>query len=100
MALKFHNAMLEPSDEERSGLDAAHAAWLAAREGDSNDSEHEAAADLIDALMGFAQISDDGEPETEACTECGEPVDPLDGNPRDGMCGPCVHDAERSGWEG
>lgn len=56
MSLRFHNAMIEPTDEERGELDEAYERWLAAREGDSNDDEFAAANELIDQLMRLASI--------------------------------------------
>ena len=55
--LQFHNAMIEPTPEERAELNEAYQQWLAAREGDSNDAEFEAANELIDQLMNFASIT-------------------------------------------
>lgn len=108
MRLRFHNAMLEPEDAERDGLNAAYKAWIDAREGDSNDSEHEAAADLIEDLMGFAGIDvdddtdeeedeDDSGPENP-CSQCGQGIGD-DIHAGHGMCASCLHDAIRSGWE-
>lgn len=56
MSLQFHNAAIEPSPEERAELNEAYASWLAAREGDSNDDEFEAANELIDQLMRLASV--------------------------------------------
>lgn len=76
MSLQFHNAMLEPSDEERAELDEAHARWLAAQEGDSNDDEFAAANLLIDQLMQFASITaeDDEEEDEEEDPRAGLPL--------------------------
>lgn len=108
MRLRFHNAMLEPEDAERAGLNAAYRDWIEAREGDSNDSEHATAADLIEALMGFAGIdvdddSDDSEEDHESgpenpCSQCGQDIGD-DVHAGHGMCASCLHDAVRSGWE-
>jgi hypothetical protein len=63
MSLRFHNAMIEPTDEERGDLDEAYQRWQAAREGDSNDDEFEAANALIELLMQFAAIDYEEEDE-------------------------------------
>lgn len=63
MSLRFHNAGVEPTDEEREALDEAHKRWLAAREGDSNDDEFAAANELIELLMDFASIDYEEEEE-------------------------------------
>lgn len=34
-----------------------------------------------------------------SCAQCGEEISPLDVHAGWGMCGPCTHDALRSGWE-
>lgn len=34
-----------------------------------------------------------------SCRECGDALDPADFHAGHGMCGPCLHDALRSGWE-
>jgi len=56
MSLRFHNAMIEPTDDEREELNEAYERWQAAREGDSNDDEFDAANGLIELLMEFASI--------------------------------------------
>jgi hypothetical protein len=63
MSLRFHNAMNEPSEEERAELDETYARWLDTREGDSNDDEFEAANELIELLMQFASITYEEEEE-------------------------------------
>lgn len=35
----------------------------------------------------------------DPCGECGEEIDPLDMHADYGMCGSCVHNAVRSGWD-
>lgn len=65
MSLSFHNAMLDPTPEEREALDEAYEQWQTAREGGSNDEEFEAAYELIDLLMDFASISYEEDQEEE-----------------------------------
>lgn len=55
--------------------------------------------DLENALRVFARMDVKAEADRirpPACTECGEREDDL----YKGLCGSCLHDARRSGWEG
>jgi len=52
----------------------------------------------IASLAHIAPAQTSNEPAVP-CGECGEEVDPLDMHAGYGMCGSCVHNAVRSGWD-
>ena len=58
------------------------------------------AATLIDILrLGHMLDYDDEDYVENPCRECGEETGNDDPNTDWGMCGECLHDALRSGWE-
>ncbi len=78
----------------------AYDEWNAAREGDSNDAEHDSARELIEALLSYAGIIEQST-EVEECDECDDDATVFwpKLNPPVQLCNSCHHNARRSGWE-
>lgn len=99
MATK-ENRTLAFTGTRDDSIEDAYDEWNAAREGDSNDDELDAARSLIEALLDYASITEETA-DYESCDECDEPAtifwpkltDPVQ------LCDSCTHNARRSGWE-
>lgn len=96
--VKLHFSGSDPSNRDRIELNEAHQAYWDARRGDSNDDEHVAASEFIEALMNYAGISGI---DVEECVNCNEEATAFYPNltPPLQFCDSCDHDARRSGWE-